>query len=43
MPKAQERRLKQEAKRRGYTGERADRFVYGTLRRQGWKPKRERK
>ena len=43
MPKALERRLKAEAARRGYSGDRADAFVYGTMRKTGWKPMRERK
>lgn len=43
MPKEMERKLKAEAKKRGYKGERADAFVYGTLRKTGWKPERERK
>jgi hypothetical protein len=42
MPKAMERQLKQVAKRKGLKGERADAYVYGTLRKIGWKPKRER-
>ena len=32
MPKALERRLEAEAKARGYTGERKDKYVFGTLR-----------
>lgn len=42
MPKEMERKLKAEARRKGFKGERADKFVYGTLRKTGWKPKRER-
>lgn len=38
MPKALERKLKAEAKRRGYSKERADAYVYGSLRKTGWKP-----
>jgi hypothetical protein len=41
MPKAQEEALKRIARRKGYTGERADAFVYGSMRRQGWKPSSE--
>ena len=41
MPKALERRLKREAKAKGYTGKRANAFVYGTMRKTGWKPKGE--
>lgn len=40
MPKAQERKLKAIAKSRGYGEKRTDRFVYGTMRNQGWKPRR---
>lgn len=42
MPKAQERKLKKIAAEKGMKGERADAFVYGSMRREGWKPKRER-
>lgn len=31
MPKAMERKLKAEAKKKGYSGDRADRYVYGTI------------
>ena len=41
MPKALEKQLKKEAKRRGFSGERADAYVYGTMRKTGWKPERE--
>ena len=40
MPKALERKLKAQARKKGYKGERAARYVYGTLRKTGWKPKR---
>ena len=42
MPKKMEEALKREAKKKGLKGERADKYVYGTLRKTGWKPKRER-
>lgn len=42
MPKELEKALKTMAKKKGYTGERADAYVYGALRKTGWKPKRER-
>ena len=35
MPKKLEAKLKKEAARRGYTGKRADRYVYGTMNRLG--------
>ena len=42
MPTTVERRLKREAKRK-FPGDqkRQDAYVYGALRRLGWKPKRE--
>lgn len=43
MPKKLERQLKRQAKKRGLKGERADAYVYGTLRKTGWKPSREKK
>jgi hypothetical protein len=42
MPKKLERELKRKAKEKGLSGERADAYVYGTLRSTGWKPRRER-
>lgn len=41
MPKKLEKELKAEAKRKGMKGERANAYVYGTLRKTGWKPDRE--
>lgn len=43
MPKAMERKLKRQAKRKGLTGDRADAYVYGTMRKAGWKPKRKKR
>ena len=43
MPKVLERALKKEAKAKGYKGERLNAYVYGTLRKTGWKPSREKK
>lgn len=43
MPKEMEAALKRRARRMGLKGERADRYVYGTLRKTGWKPSREKK
>ena len=40
MPKKLERKLKAEAKRKGLGKRRTGAYVYGTLRRLGWKPKR---
>ncbi|MCU0523006.1 MAG: hypothetical protein MUF84_20260 [Anaerolineae bacterium] len=39
MPKALERKLKRQAKRRQVEDE--DAYVYGTMRKTGWKPSRE--
>lgn len=41
MPVKLERKLKSEAKKKGLSGKRANAYVYGTMRRTGWKPKRE--
>lgn len=43
MPAKMERELKAEAKKKGLKGKRADAYVYGTLRKTGWKPKREKR
>jgi len=43
MPKAVERKLKSIARHRHYGKKRTNAFVYGSLRKMGWKPKRERK
>ena len=43
MPKAMERELKAEAKKKGLSGDRANAYVYGTMRKTGWKPSREKK
>lgn len=41
MPKKMERKLKAKAKKKGLKGEKADAYVYGTMRKTGWKPERE--
>lgn len=38
MPKATEKALKKVAKKKGLTGKRKNAFVYGTMRKTGWKP-----
>jgi len=43
MPKKLERKLKKSARKKGLKGKAKDRFVYGTLRKTGWKPKKERR
>jgi hypothetical protein len=40
MPKKMEAELKREAHKKGLTGKRADAYVYGTMRKTGWKPKK---
>lgn len=39
MPKKRESDLKQSAKKKGLKGDKADAYVYGTMRKTGWKPK----
>lgn len=41
MPKELEQSLERSAAKRGLTGDRRDAYVYGTLRKTGWKPERE--
>lgn len=43
MPKKEEEALKREAKKKGLSGSHAAAYVYGTMRKQGWKPSREKK
>jgi len=44
MPEALERKLKAQAsKHKGWSKERKNAYVYGTLRKTGWKPSREKK
>ena len=38
MPKKLEMELKKVCRKRGYSQERCDAYVYGTLRKTGWKP-----
>jgi len=40
MPKPLENKLKKEAKEKGLTGKKADAYVYGTIRKTGWRPKK---
>jgi hypothetical protein len=42
MPKELERKLAQTASKRGYGKKRRNAYIYGALRRMGWKPQRER-
>jgi hypothetical protein len=43
MPKPLERKLKRQAKKKGLGKKRAGAYVYGTLRKTGWKPSRKEK
>lgn len=41
MPKALEVKLKKQAKKKGMSKKRMGAYVYGTMRKMGWKPGRE--
>lgn len=41
MPKKMEKKLKAKAKKKGLTGTKANAYVYGTMRKTGWKPSKE--
>lgn len=41
MPKAMERKLIRKGLESGLSGKRLDAYVYGTLRKTGWTPKRK--
>lgn len=43
MPKALERKLKAQARKKGYSGRRAAAYVYGTMRKTGWVPSTQKK
>jgi len=43
MPKELEIKLRQRGRKKGLKGEKLEAYVYATLRKTGWKPKRERK
>lgn len=43
MPKKLEQQLKKEAKKKHLSKERTDAYVYGTLRKTGWKPSTQKK
>lgn len=43
MPKKLEAKLKREAKKKGFSKERTDAYVYGTLRKTGWTPSTQKK
>lgn len=41
MPEALERELEGQADRKGLTGKRRRAYIYGTMRKTGWRPSRE--
>lgn len=41
MPKKMERELKREAEKKGLTGKHKEAYIYGTMRKTGWKPSKE--
>jgi hypothetical protein len=43
MPKKLEQKLKRKATKKGLKGESKDAYVYGTMRKTGWKPERKKK
>lgn len=43
MPKKLEQQLIRQAKKKGLSGDRLRAYVYGTLRKTGWKPSREKR
>jgi hypothetical protein len=42
MPKALEHKLEKEAAKKHLKGKHRDAYIYGTMRKTGWKPKKER-
>ncbi len=43
MPKALERKLKAQARKKGMSKKRMGKYVYGTMRKTGWKPSKKKK
>jgi len=43
MPKALEKQLIREARKKGLKGKRANAYIYGTLRKTGWTPTKKKK
>ena len=43
MPKALEAKLRRQGRKKGFTGERLDKYVYGALRKTGWVPSHQKK
>jgi hypothetical protein len=42
MPQELENELRRKGRKKGLKGKRLDAYVYGVLRKTGWRPKRER-
>ena len=40
MPKKLENKLRKEAKKKGLKGKHLDAYIYGTMRKTGWVPKK---
>ena len=40
MPKAMEKKLRAEAEKKGLSGKRKNAYIYGTMRKTGWRPKK---
>jgi hypothetical protein len=43
MPEELEKKLEKEADKKGLTGKRKGAYVWGTMRKLGWKPKKQQK
>lgn len=43
MPKKLEESLRRKGRKKGLKGKRLNAYVYGTLRKTGWKPKKKKK
>jgi hypothetical protein len=43
MPKKLERKLKRQARKKGLSKKRTGAYVYGTMRKKGWKPKKRKR
>ena len=43
MPKELERKLRVQARKKGFVGKRADKYVFGALRKTGWTPSSQKK
>tara|TARA_R100000963_G_C4619941_1_gene87752 strand:- start:138 stop:263 length:126 start_codon:yes stop_codon:yes gene_type:complete len=41
MPRELERKLKKQANKKGLNKKKSDAYVYGSLRKTGWKPKKK--